>query len=195
MVSVHIGTQLVREFFGPSTDRNQFLVYVDRPAGDRIDATDETVRRLNEWLSDKEINPEVTTTVAYVGSDGPRFFLVLSLVQPNRHVAFLVVDTALAEQVPQVMQRLRERFLEAFPEAAGRVKQMWMGSAEPGFVEIRLIGPDADTLYEQGNRLVDGLRAMPGTLDVRSNQNTPCMTTWYHQEALSMSAVSSTICA
>ena len=44
-----------------------------------------------------------------------------------------------------------------------------MGSAEPGFLEIRLIGPDPEYLYEQGNRLVDGLRAMPGTLDVRSN--------------------------
>ena len=106
-----IGTQLVREFFGPSTDRNQFLVYVDRQAGDRIDGTDETVQRLNAWLSDKEINPEVTSTVAYVGSGGPRFFLVLSPVQPNPHVAFLVVDTASADQVPKVMKRLRERFL------------------------------------------------------------------------------------
>jgi multidrug efflux pump subunit AcrB len=164
-----IGTQLVREFFGPSTDRNQFLVYVDRQAGDRIDGTDETVQRLNAWLLDKEINPEVTNTVAYVGSGGPRFFLVLTPVQPNPHVAFLVVDTASAEQVPAVMKRLRERFLAAHPEAAGRVKQMWMGSAEPGFLEFRLIGPDPEYLYEQGNRLVDGLRAMPGTLDVRSN--------------------------
>jgi len=164
-----IGTQLVREFFGPSTDRNQFLVYVDRQAGDRIDGTDETVQRLNAWLSDKAINPEVTSTVAYVGSGGPRFFLVLSPVQPNPHVAFLVVDTASADQVPKVMKRLREQFLTAHPEALGRVKQMWMGSAEPGFLEYRLIGPDPEYLYEQGNRLVDGLRAMPGALDVRSN--------------------------
>ena len=139
------------------------------PAGYRIDSTDETVQRLNAWLSDKAINPEVTSTVAYVGSGGPRFFLVLSPVQPNPHVAFLVVNTETADQVPKVMQRLRKQFLSALPEAAGRVKQMWMGSAEPGFVEIRLIGPDPEYLYEKGNQLVDGLRAMPGTLDVRSN--------------------------
>ena len=36
-------------------------------------------------------------------------------------------------------------------------------------VLVRLIGPDAETLYEKGNRLVDGLRAMPGTLNVRSD--------------------------
>jgi multidrug efflux pump subunit AcrB len=42
-----IASQLVREFFGPSTDRNEFLVYVDLPAGYRLDSTDETVQRLN----------------------------------------------------------------------------------------------------------------------------------------------------
>jgi multidrug efflux pump subunit AcrB len=162
-----IASQLVREFFGPSTDRNEFLVYVDLPAGYRLESTDETVQRLNAWLSNKEINPEITGTVAYVGFGGPRFFLVLSPVQPNPHVAFLVVSTEKAEQVPHVMRRLRQRFLDDFPEAAGRVKQMWMGSSEPGFVEIRLVGPDAEVLHEKGNQLVDGLRAMPGSLDVR----------------------------
>jgi multidrug efflux pump subunit AcrB len=164
-----IASQLVREFFGPSTDRNQFLVYVDLPAGYRIGSTDATVQRLTAWLSDQEINPEVASTIAYVGSGGPRFFLVLSPVQPNPHVAFLVVNTKTSDQVPVLMQRLRAHFLEHFPEAEGRVKQMWMGSAEPGFVEIRLIGPDSEYLYEKGSQLVNGLRAMPGTLDVRND--------------------------
>ncbi len=164
-----IASLLVREFFGPSTDRNQFLVYVDLPAGYSIDSTDETVRRLTGWLADEEINPEVESTVAYVGSGGPRFFLVLSPVQPNPHVGFLVVNTKTAEQVPVLIERMRRHFLEQIPEAAGRVKQMWMGSAEPGMVEIRLIGPDADYLYQKGGELVDALRGLRGTLDVRSD--------------------------
>jgi multidrug efflux pump subunit AcrB len=125
------------------------------------------VQRLNAWLTNREINPEITDTVAYIGSGGPRFFLVLSPVQPNPHVAFLVVSTEKAEQVPDMMRRLRQHLLDDFPEAVGRVKQMWMGSSEPGFVEIRLVGPDTEYLYAKGNQLVDGLRAMPGSLDVR----------------------------
>jgi multidrug efflux pump subunit AcrB len=164
-----IASQMVREFFGPSTDRDQFLVYVDLPAGYQIESTDTTVQGLTAWLANREVNPEVTSTVAYVGSGGPRFFLVLSPVQPNPHVAFLVVNTETSEDVPVVMQRLRQHFLDAVPEAAGRVKQMWMGSAEPGFVEVRLYGPDPEYLYEKGNQLVDGIRAMPGSLDVRSD--------------------------
>jgi multidrug efflux pump subunit AcrB len=169
LIGLFIASLLVREFFGPSTDRNQFLVYVDLPAGYNIESTDAAVQRLSTWLADEEVNPEVDSTIAYVGFGGPRFFLVLSPVQPNPHVGFLVVNTKEAEQVPGLMQRIRRHFLDEFPEAAGRVKQMWMGSAEPGMVEVRLIGPDADVLYEKGGQLVDGLRAMPGTLDVRSD--------------------------
>jgi multidrug efflux pump subunit AcrB len=164
-----VASLLVREFFGPSTDRNQFLVYVDRQAGDHIDATDETVQRLSRWLADSEANPEITSTIAYVGFGGPRFFLVLSPVQPNPHVAFLVVNTDNAEDVPAVMQRIRERFLTDFPEAQGRVKQMWLGAMEPGLVEIRLIGQDPDYLYDQGSTLTERLRSMPGILDVHND--------------------------
>jgi multidrug efflux pump subunit AcrB len=163
-----IATQLVREFFGPS-DRNQFLIYVDLPAGYRIEATDEIVQRLTSWLGDEEKNPEVTSTIAYVGTGGPRFFLVLSPLDPDPHVAFLVVNTRTSEQVPELIERTKQYFLSHVPEATGRVKQMWLGSTEPGFVEIRLYGLDADYLFEKGNQLVAGLKAMPGTMDVRSD--------------------------
>jgi multidrug efflux pump subunit AcrB len=164
----YIGSILVKEFFGPS-DRNQFLIYVDMPAGYRIESTDEVVQRLTAWLSDKEINPEVTSTIAYVGTGGPRFFLVLSPLDPDPHVAFLVVNTENSDQVPQLLKRTRQHFLDQFPEANGRVKQMWLGSTEPGWVEIRLYGLDPEYLFEKGNQLLAGLKAIPGTLDVKSN--------------------------
>ncbi|MDJ0802009.1 MAG: efflux RND transporter permease subunit [Desulfobacterales bacterium] len=160
-----VASQLVREFFGPS-DRNQFLVYIDLPAGYGIETTDATVRRLSEWLADENENPEVKSTIAYVGTGGPRFFLVLAPVQPNPHVAFMVVDTETGDQVVPVMKRLRGHFAAHFPEAALRVKQMWLGNEEPGNVEIRLIGLDREYLFAKGRELADALQALPGTLDV-----------------------------
>ena len=164
----YIASQMTRELFGPS-DRNQFLVYVDLPAGYNIQATDETVGRLNRWLANREVNPEIESTIAYVGTGGPRFFLVLDPVQPNPHVAFLVVNVQSSDQTPIVAQRLRRHFAEAFPEAEGRVKRMWLGAAEPGFVEIRLYGPDAVELYTMGQQLLDNLRSIPGMLEARSD--------------------------
>jgi len=163
-----IASLLVREFFGPS-ERNQFLVYVDLPAGYKIEANDAVVRRLTTWLSDKEKNPEITSTIAYVGTGGPRFFLVLSPLDPDPHVAFVVVNTAASDTVPELVQRVRQYFTDHVPEATGRVKQMWMGSEEPGFVEIRFYGLDPAYIFEKGNQLVSELKAMPGTLDVRND--------------------------
>jgi multidrug efflux pump subunit AcrB len=163
-----IASLLVREFFGPS-DRNQFLVYVDLPAGYRIESTDEVVQQLTGWLADKEKNPEITSTIAYVGTGGPRFFLVLSPLDPDPHVAFVVVNTASPDPVPELVQRVRQYFIDHIPEANGRVKQMWLGSEEPGFLEIRLYGLDPAYIYEKGNQLAANLKDMPGTLDVRNN--------------------------
>ena len=164
----YVGSILVKEFFGPS-DRNQFLVYVDLPAGYRIESTDTVVRDLTSWLSDKEVNPAVTSTIAYVGTGGPRFFLVLSPLDPDPHVAFLVVNTENSEQVPELIKRTRQHFLDTFPQANGRVKQMWLGSTEPGWVELRLYGLDPEYLFKKGNQLLAGLKAIPGTLDVKSD--------------------------
>ena len=163
-----VASGLVREFFGPS-DRNQFLVYLDMPAGYRIETTDETVRKLSDWLADSNENPEITSTIAYVGTGGPRFFLVLAPLDPDPHVAFLVVNTETSDQVPAVIDRMRRHLLSNFPHASGRVKQMWLGAQEPGFVEIRFYGLDPEYLYTKGNQLVEKLKAMPGTMDVRSD--------------------------
>jgi multidrug efflux pump subunit AcrB len=156
-----MSSQLVREFFGPS-DRNQFLIYVDQPAGARITATDQSVRDLTEWLGDEEINPEITRNIAYVGTGGPRFFLTLSPVDPDPHVAFLIVNTETDDQVPEVVKRVRQHLLENFPGVNARVKRMWLGSNEPAFVEFRLIGTDSDYLWQKSQELTDAMWATEG---------------------------------
>ncbi len=154
-------TFIVREFFGPS-DRNQFLVYIYLPAGSRITATDEVVREFTAWLEDKEQNPEVTSSVAYVGTGGPRFFLSLSPVDPDPHVAFAVVNTETAEQTPVVVDRVRSYLFENFPNTNPQVKRMWMGSNEPGFVEFRLVGLDPDYLYAKSRELENAIWELGG---------------------------------
>ena len=156
----------VREFFGPS-NRNQFLVYVDLPAGSKIEATDAAIQRLSTWLADENENPEVTSAIAYVGTGGPRFFLSLGPIDPDPNHGFLVVNTQTGDQSPRVVERVRQYFADMMPEAEGRVKLMWLGASEPGYLEFRLIGPDPEQLHVKGQQLVAGIKAIPGTLDVR----------------------------
>ena len=60
--------------------------------------------------------------------------MTLSPVDPDPHVAFLIVNTETDDQVPEVVKRVRQHLLENFPGANARVKRMWLGSNEPAFV-------------------------------------------------------------
>mgnify|MGYP001828109695 FL=1 len=164
----YLGSKLVREMFGHS-DRNQFLIYVDLPAGYNINSTQEVVQRLTDWLSDEEANPDITGTIAYVGTGGPRFVLALAPFDPDPHRAFIIATTESGEQVPVAAERVRRFIAESLPEAEGRVKMMWSTGPEPGFVEIRLYGPDAPYLYHKGRELTERVRATPGTTDIRNS--------------------------
>lgn len=161
-------TGLVKSFFGTS-ERNQLLVYVDLPAGYRIDATRDTVEAINDWLSNEEINPEVASTIAYVGTGGPRFFLSLSPVDPDPHVAFMIVNTQTAADAPVMRNRLQSYLNANYPDVNGRVKEMWLGAAEPGLVEFRISGPDAEVIFETGRQLAGDLNDLPGIAFVHND--------------------------
>ena len=164
----YLGSKLVREMFGHS-DRNQFLIYVDLPAGYNINSTQEVVQRLTDWLSDEEANPDITGTIAYVGTGGPRFVLALAPFDPDPNRAFIIATTESGEQVPAATERVRRFIAESLPEAEGRVKMMWSTGPEPGFVEIRLYGQDAAYLYQKGREFTERVRATPGTTDIRNS--------------------------
>ena len=161
----------IPQAFFPSGDRNQYLIYLDLPAGTRIEETDRTVRELSVWLQDKQENPEITGTIAYVGNGGPRFFLSLAPVDPDPFVAFLIVNTETNKQVPELVQRTAQYVLDNFPNVRGRVKSMWLGGSETGLFQMRLSGPDITVLQDQAEQLTAALRKTPGTIDIKQDWN------------------------
>ena len=174
-IAIYAATFIPQAFF-PSGDRNQYLIYLDLPAGTRIDETDRTIRKLSAWLQDKKENPEITGTIAYVGNGGPRFFLSLSPLDPDPFVGFLIVNTQTSKEVPDLVQRTRLYLENNFPNVRGRVKSMWLGSTETGLMEIRLSGPGTAVLQEQAEQLMAGLRNIPGTTDIKQNWNNRVLT-------------------
>ncbi|MEJ2221074.1 MAG: efflux RND transporter permease subunit [Desulfobacterales bacterium] len=165
----------VPQAFFPSGDRNQYLVYLDLPAGTRIEETDRTVRKLSAWLQDKEQNPEITGTIAYVGNGGPRFFLSLAPVDPDPFVGFLIVNTETSKEVAELVQRTNQYIADHFPNVRGRVKSMWLGGSETGLFQIRLSGPDIEVLQAQAEQLMAALRKIPGSLDIKQDWNNRVM--------------------
>ena len=165
VASLFASQLIVKEFF-PRGDRNQYLVYLDLPAGSRSDKTADVALRLSNWLQDKKLNPEITGTVAYVAGGGPRFFLSLSPIDSDPHLAFLIVNTQTAEQVPAMVERTRNFARDNLPEARTRVKAMWLGATETGLFEIRLSGPSVNILRQKAVHILRSMHGIPGIVDV-----------------------------
>ncbi len=166
------GNLVVKEFF-PKGERNQYLLYLDMPAGTRSSQVAKELQTINGWLLDPEQNPEVQSTVAYIGQGGPRFFLSLTPIDPDPHRAFVLVNLERSSQVPEMVRRTHNYLLNNHPEVRGRAKAMWMGPSETGLYEVRISGADADLLMEKAEQIVAGLRAIPGTIDVLQDWENP----------------------
>ena len=170
VLAVYALTFVPQAFF-PGGDRNQYLIYLDLPAGTHIEETDRTVKQVSAWLQDKQKNPEITGTIAYVGNGGPRFFLSLAPVDPDPFVAFLIVNTQTDKEVPGLVRRTSQYLADNFPNVRGRVKAMWLGGSETGLMQVRLSGPGTDVLWEQSEQVMAALRKIPGTIDIKQDWN------------------------
>ena len=139
------------------------------PAGSAIGQTQQVARRLQDFLLDKQENPEVTDLLAFIGSGGPRFFLALSPndAQPNK--AFFVVNTLLAEDIHNVMKRTDRFIVESLPEAQGRSELLFLGPAALGTVEIQIQGPDAIQLRTIAGQYMSAFREIQGVQAIRSD--------------------------
>lgn len=170
--SLSLMSKLDKEFF-PLGERNQFLVYIDLPAGSSVYQTKQVTERLTHWFSDIETNPEVSSTVSYISGGGPRFFLSLSPPDPDEHKAFTLINTYKPEQVDQVLQRTKDYVLTAFPEARIEAKKMWMGGTETGLFELRLIDKNMERLMATSDRVVATLSELPDMAIVKQDWENP----------------------
>lgn len=153
---------------GPS-ERNQFTVYVDLPAGASIGETTDVVARLDAFLGDEALNPEVTGALSYVGGGGPRFFLALTPndAQPNK--AFVVVNTELPDQIDEVMARVERYFLTDVPEATGRCEILFLGGSPLGTVQYAIEGPEIAELRRLRREVTRAFQAVDGVGSVRDD--------------------------
>ena len=159
----------VRVQFMPESERNQFMVYFDLPAGYGSNAMDRATLEVVKWLEDQEANPEIIKSLAYVGYGGPRFFLPFGPRPLAANTSYILVTTKDSDSIAPAVLKTRKYVFERFPEAFARVKEFWLGANEIGLVEVRIYGPDHEKIYELGERAKTALREIPGTVDIYNN--------------------------
>lgn len=161
-------TRLPQEQF-PIGERSQYLAFIDLPAGSDIEQTREAIESINDWLGDKETNPDVDSWVSYAGTAGPRFYISLAPFDPVSYRGLIMVNTTPGVDPGIPMRRMADYLSSSRPEVRGEVKQLWLGSQEPGTVLVDFRGPDAKVLKGLAIQARDIMNAVPGALFVKDD--------------------------
>ncbi len=159
------GMAMTKKQFFPTSARLELLVDVNLRAGAGIAETGATLQRIAATL---EGDRDAVTHTAYLGAGAPRFFLALNPDLPNEAFGKLVIQTRDVPARERLLGKLRD-FVEsgAVPEARIRVSRLDFGPPVGFPVQFRVVGGSPEELRAAADRVMEALRATPGTREVQ----------------------------
>lgn len=169
-------SRVARNFF-PESDRSQAVVELSMPSGTSLEATDEVVRRLEDWISRQ---PECASIAVFIGLPTPQFYYNLAGMSRRPSVAQLMVTTPSVPSVLALIERLRRQAPVVAPEARVVARRLQQGPPVLAPMEIRLFAEDLDRLDRLTREVEIRLSEVPGTRDVRSTlgSGNPALRAW-----------------
>jgi len=177
--------------FFPVAHRDQFNVDIWLPEGVALDETLRVAQTVDAALRE---DPEVLSTVTYVGKGGPRYFITVMPEFNTNNYAQIMVNTA----SPEATDRLVRHFNAAIgPKMAGaRVSaaKLLMGIPVDAPIAFRITGPDYRVAREISQQIQTILGEVEGTAFVRDNlgNDVPSFRIDIDAEALSMFGITGT---
>jgi multidrug efflux pump subunit AcrB len=135
------GARHVQQQFFPASDRPELLINVTLPQSASMNATEETVARIEAIL---KTDPDIDYWTFYVGQGAIRFYLPLDAQLANAFFAQAVVVTKSYEQRPEVQARLEKAFETGFENALIRVSALELGPPVGWPLKFRVSGNDPE---------------------------------------------------
>ncbi len=157
-LSLGLAPFLGQQFFPPA-ERNQLLVDIELPGSASIVQTREVCREVMRVLAEQ---PEIRSAAVFSGGTAPQVYYNLSPREPAPFLGQVLLNTWRAEQVPALLPRLRERLDRTIAGARCVVRQFEQGPPVEAPIQVRLTGPDPDTLRGLADRVAAALRAAGG---------------------------------
>jgi multidrug efflux pump subunit AcrB len=160
-------TQMAEQFFPPS-DRDMFNVEVYLEPAASLSATREFVDRLSPEIESAD---GIERVQWFLGGSAPPFYY--NLVQSNDQTpnfAQAMVTARDFESANRAIPVLQERLDKQFPEAQILVRKLEQGPPFAAPVEIRIFGPNLDTLSNLGESIKRIALMTEDVIHVRSSQ-------------------------
>ncbi|MBO6638883.1 MAG: efflux RND transporter permease subunit [Roseitalea sp.] len=159
---------LTAQFF-PGVDRDQFHIEVELGPAAAITKTGETVAVLDAVLRDHD---EIESVSWVIGRSAPGFYYNIVGNRDNApQYAQALVTTASPEATETILPELQRSLSALAPEAQVLVRGLVQGPPVAAPVELRLVGPDLDTLSDLGDELRAMLADVPTVTTTRATIN------------------------
>ncbi|MCB1053600.1 MAG: efflux RND transporter permease subunit, partial [Acidobacteria bacterium] len=159
-----LGMGWVKQQFFPSSDRNEVVIEIKMPEGTHLNITDEASFELESALLNHE---RVVDVAGYVGRSGPHFYYNINQIPWSPHFAQIVVHTQTTHDVPELLTFIRQFAQEHLPLADVVPRALEQGPPVQSPIEVRLYESDQALLYQQSEKVLQVLKKIPGTVNVR----------------------------
>ncbi len=168
----------VPKLFFPPSDRAYFKLELELPIGNRIEATQEVVSKVEAYINNKlmvnnERNQGITNWVTYVGSGGPRFLLTHSPKPKSAYYALMVINVSSLNVLENTMQKIESFAFDSFPDLHVKARKIENGAPIENPVEVRLNGESSDKLFAIVDELKQQMSAISGLKSIKDDWGLP----------------------
>ncbi|RKZ16826.1 AcrB/AcrD/AcrF family protein [bacterium] len=159
-----MGFRTIEGAFFPDSSRPQFLVEYWLPQGADIRTTEADVTQIEEYILTLDGVQHVATTV---GGGAMRFLLTYTPEKSNSGYAVMLVEVESYKQIDELKPQIQSWVEDRFPQSIPTVKRFINGPAEPGAVQVKIIGDDPVKLRELAGQARAIFEADPDAFGIR----------------------------
>ncbi len=152
--------------FFPDAYRDQFTVDIWLKEGSSVKETERVAMLAEQKL---RADPDVVSTVTYVGDGGPRFYITITPEFQTSNYARIMVNTSSPDSTFDVVDRFNKDAEIEYPGARVFARKIVMGMPIQAPVEFRIMGEDFKVLRDLSEKIQAILRTIPGTDRVKDN--------------------------
>ncbi|SDZ85274.1 efflux RND transporter permease subunit [Microbulbifer marinus] len=159
----YFGFGFVKQGFFPNSNAPLFYVNYFMPQGSDIHRTESALQQATQFMQAQQ---EVVSVTSVAGRGADRFMLTYAPEPPNPSYGQLIVRTENREQIVALIERAEKELRNAQPEALITFKRLVFGPGGGADVEVRISGPDFNTLRAMAGDVEDLFRNK-GLEDIR----------------------------
>ncbi|WP_042087518.1 efflux RND transporter permease subunit [Iodidimonas nitroreducens] len=161
LMGLLLASTLDEQFFPPA-DRDQFHIEMTLPAQASIEETRQLVEEVHARLAE---DPDLLSAHWYIGQSAAKFYYnLLTNRDGAANYAQAMITATSPAAADRMIGRYQDRLDRAYPHVQTLVRKLEQGPPYNAPVEIRIHGPDIETLRELGEQVRRVMASVPSII-------------------------------